>query len=177
MKHKEFLDFVEEVLRRGQVPGAQICLMDEGGVILSHAYGFADAEKKKPITEQTIFGIASMSKSLTCTAISLLENDGKLTWQDPAKKFFPAFSIPGMPAEAVTLEHLAMHTTGIPPLPTLAWSFVQHTPPDPWEEEDYEQLKKEAESKIATIEDIIHYIANGKYQPLGQAGEDRKSVV
>lgn len=173
MKHKEFLDFVEEVLKRGQVPGAQVCLMDEGGIILSHTYGFADAEKKKPITEQTIFGIASMSKSLTCTAISLLEHEGKLSWQDPVKKFFPAFSIPGMPAEAVTLEHLAMHTTGIPPLPTLAWSFVQHTAPDPWEEEDYEILKKEAESKIATVDDIIHYIAHGNYQPLGQAGEYR----
>jgi len=173
MKHLEYLDYVESILKAGQVPGAQICLMDDSGVILSHAFGFSDAEKAKPITEQTIFGIASMSKSLTCTAISLLEHEGKLSWQDPVKKYFPAFSIPGMPPEAVTLENLAMHTTGIPPLPTLAWSFVQHTPPDPWEEEDYQLLEKDAECKVATIDDIIHYIANGNYRPLGQAGEYR----
>ena len=173
MKHLELINYVEAILKEGQVPGAQICLMDSSGIILTHPFGFADIERTKPITEKTIFGIASMSKSLTCTAISLLEHEGKLSWQDPVCKYFPAFSIPGMPPEAVTLEHLAMHTTGIPPLPTLAWSFVQHTPPDPWEEEDYQQLAKEAESNVDTVEDIIRYIAEGKYRALGQAGEYR----
>lgn len=173
MDDKKLTEFLQKEFQESNVPGAQVFVQDSCGETFSFVYGFADAEKSKPINEETIFGIASMSKSLTCTAISILEHEGKVSWKDPVRKFFPQFSLPGIPPEAILLEHLAMHTTGVPPLPILSWSIAQHTEPDPWEMKEYQELKQEATSAMGSIDEIIEYLAEGNYKLLGQPGEYR----
>ncbi len=169
----EFSQYVQTLLQKGSVPGAQVCVRDASGIVYSESFGYRDEAKTKPINAETIFGIASMSKSVTSCAAALLEAEGKLCFDDPVEKYLPGFCIPGMPPEAVLVDHLATHTTGIPPIPTLAWSMVAHTKPDAWEEEEYQKLLLQAKSKVDTIQDIIDYIAAGDYTPLGQAGEYR----
>ena len=63
----------------------------------------------------TIFGVASMSKSMTALALAMLEEEGKLSLEDPVVRYFPTFQVPGNARDEVTLRHLAMHTSGIPP--------------------------------------------------------------
>ena len=74
----EFSHYVQTLLQKGSVPGAQICVRDSSGIIYSESFGYRDEAKTKPVNEDTIFGIASMSKSVTSAAAALLEAEGKL---------------------------------------------------------------------------------------------------
>ena len=73
-------------------------------------------------------GIASMSKSTVCLALSILAAEGKFNWNDPVTKYFPNFELKGSPKDAVTCHHLACHTAGIPPMEPLEWSIALNTP-------------------------------------------------
>ena len=87
-------------------------------------YGGADFESGEPITEETVFKIASLTKSFTAAAILRLAEEGKLSLDDPIARF-----IPGTPplAEDILVRHLLNHTSGLP-----EWSVdtAQETLPD-----------------------------------------------
>lgn len=162
---------VAQELKRQEVPGAAICVSDDSGVLYSRGFGYRDCDGKEKATADTIFGIASLSKSITCLAAALLEHEGKLSFDDPVAKYLPDFRIPGTPQEAVLVHHLANHTTGIPPLPTLDWSLTWHTPTEPWRAEIQERYKAESRTKVEHIDDIISFIAQGdNFRVLGPPG-------
>jgi CubicO group peptidase (beta-lactamase class C family) len=167
---KELDVYLESLFKEKQYPGLSICLRGPEGIIFEKGYGYCDIKKNRPVGVNTIFGIASMSKSMTTLACAILETEGKLSFSDPVVKYFPQFSIPGTPRESVTLRHLAMHTAGIPPIPPLEWSIVMNTPQR--HSEASRKLRENAPNKMDKIEYIIDYIANsGAYEPLGAPGE------
>ncbi len=169
---KEYESFLEERLRAMRVPGAQVCVRDETGVVFEKSYGFKDGARTLPVDGETMFGIASMSKSVTCFALALLEHQGKLSFDDPVCRFIPDFKIPGIPKEAVLIRHLCSHTAGLPPLPTLSWSMKWNTPDDPWETETAERIRAGAGYRVDKVQDITDYIAAGEgFEILGQPGE------
>lgn len=162
--------YLEKLFAEKQYPGVSVCVRSPEGVLFEKGFGFCDMEKKRPVGPHTVFGIASMSKSMTGLACAILAAEGKLSFSDPITKYFPQFSIPGTPKECATLRHLAMHTTGIPPLPPLEWSIVMNS--DGRDSEDCQRLRESAPNKMDTIEDIIDYISNSDaYKPLGAPGE------
>lgn len=167
---KKLSIYLEELYNEIKCPGLSVCLRGPEGIIFEKGFGYGDMDKTKPIGPDTVFGIASMSKSMTTLACAILEAEGKLSFSDPVIKYFPDFSIPGTPEENITLRHLAMHTTGIPPLPLLIWSIVMNTPRrDP---NAPSEAMKTAPNKVDTIEHIIDYISNSDtYEPLGAPGE------
>lgn len=167
---KELDAYLENLYDEKTHPGLSVCLRGPEGIIYERGFGYGDMEKTRPIGPNTVFGIASMSKSFASIACAILEAEGKLSFSDKVSKYFPEFSIPGTPDESVTLNELAMHTTGIPPLPLLPYSIVMNTPPrDP---DAPSKLRDAAPNKMDTIEDIIDYISNsGTYETLGAPGE------
>ena len=81
-----------------------------GRVLFQRGYGMANYEFDVPNTPEMRFHIASVSKSFTAVAILLLEERGKLSTSDPISKFLPDY-----PSGAqIRLEHLLMHSSGIP---------------------------------------------------------------
>jgi len=82
-----------------------------GEVILQKGYGLADRERGKLNTEHTLFEIASTTKPFTAAAILKLEEQGKLSTDDPIGKY-----LPGVPEECgkITIYHLLTHTSGMP---------------------------------------------------------------
>lgn len=164
--------FLTKTLQKHAVPGAAICVSDDTGVLYSRGFGHRDADGRKEVTPDTIFGVASMSKSVTCMAAALLEHEGKLSFDDPVTKYLPNFRIPGTPQEAVQVHHLANHTTGIPPLPTLSWSFAWNTASEPWNKQIMEQYKAESKTRVENVNDIIDFIAqDGELSVLGPPGK------
>jgi D-alanyl-D-alanine carboxypeptidase len=81
------------------------------GEIYEQGYGFADVQNEKPVTAQTVFKIASLTKSFTAAAILRLHEEGKLRLDDRISRF-----LPGAPdlAEDVQVQHLLNHTSGVP---------------------------------------------------------------
>ncbi len=92
-------------------PGCSAAIGIDGDVVWTGTRGIADLETGDPITDATIFDIASVSKQFTATAVLLLADDGKLSLDDSL-----ASHVPGLPdwAETVTVEQLIHQTSGIP---------------------------------------------------------------
>ncbi len=161
--------FIQSQLSSQRVPGLSITLTDRQGVLFEKAYGFRDTQHRLPVTPDTVMCIASLSKSLTSTCVSLLMSEEKLSIWDPVCKYIPDFKIPGTPKNAVLLHHLMTHTTGLPPLPLLAYSYAAHTARDPGETFPADTLS--GYPPIRTAQEIVDFIKTGEYIPLGQPGE------
>ncbi|MBP3427191.1 MAG: beta-lactamase family protein [Clostridia bacterium] len=149
--------------------GVSACIMGPNGPEYTWNYGMRRADGT-PVDSQTMFGIASMSKSMTALCLCILEADGVLSIDDPVSKYVPGFSLPGQPAEAVTLRHLMMHTSGLPPMEPLEWSIVMNSPGR--DESDWSRkLRETAPNKMETIGEILDYIANCPHRMLAAPGE------
>lgn len=164
-----FQDYIENLFQQKGYPGMAISIRGPEGILFERGFGYRDIENEKPADQDTMFGIASMSKSLTALACCLLHIEGKLDLSDPIRKYFPSLLIPKVPDECVTLKTIAMHQTGLPPLPPLEWSIAMNSI-----EEDslwYRHMLKTAPNKMNNIEQIVEYLAAGSYKMLGAPGE------
>ena len=94
----------------GDGPGASVLVVRDGKAIEQRSYGFADLEAKTAIAPTTNFRLASISKQFNAAAILLLARDGKLSIDDPIRKWLPT-----LPKEddAITIRHLLTHTSGL----------------------------------------------------------------
>ena len=119
-------DFIADQAQRESLPGLTACLMGPGGTAFEFSFGRRDAAGT-PADMDTVFGIASLSKSITALALSILAAEGRLDWDDPVAKYFPKFRVPGAPRDMVTLRTLARHTSGLPPMEPLEWSIACNT--------------------------------------------------
>lgn len=150
--------------------GVCACIMGPDGPAYAWNHGFRDAALSVPVDGETMFGIASMSKSLTALCLCILECEGRLRLDDPVCDYLPSFSLAGQPREAVTLRHLAMHTAGIPPMEPLEWSIAMNSPGRS-ESEWLSEMKRTAPCAMDTIDQVIRYIAACGYSTLGAPGE------
>jgi CubicO group peptidase (beta-lactamase class C family) len=91
--------------------GAAVLVIDHGKIIFRQAFGLADAENQTPVTPQTNFRIASITKQFTATAIMLLVDEGKISLDDTIDTFFPGFPEYG---QRITIRHLLNHRSGLP---------------------------------------------------------------
>jgi CubicO group peptidase (beta-lactamase class C family) len=71
------------------VPGVVALVTDRKGVIYHGAFGVADVSSKRPLTEDSLFRIASMTKPVTALAVMQLVEQGKVNLDDPAEKYLP----------------------------------------------------------------------------------------
>lgn len=161
---------IAQLVAAQHLAGVSVCVKGPQGTIFEKGYGVRDAAMRVPVDVDTMFGIASMSKSITALALCILESEGKLSIDDPVTKYFPQFRVPGAARDAVTLRHLAMHTAGIPPMEPLEWSIAMNS-----ERRDSEWLRAmraQSPNKMDTIEQVIDYIARCEYRPVGAPGEN-----
>ncbi len=91
-------------------PGCAVGVAVDGAPVLTKAYGMADLEHDVPNTPDTIFEAGSVSKQFTAAAVLLLVQDGKLSLDDPARKYIPELPDYGAP---LTIRHLLTHTSGL----------------------------------------------------------------
>jgi CubicO group peptidase (beta-lactamase class C family) len=109
-------DVMQKHLDAREIAGAVTLVADRRQVRHLGAYGMADLAAAKPMRPDSIFWIASMTKPITATAVMMLENEGKLSVDDPVAKYLPELAAlktaDGKPAE-VTIRHLLTHTSGM----------------------------------------------------------------
>ena len=161
--------YLGDLFKKRGYPGMAVCIRGPEGILFDRGYGYRNMEKKLEVNGDTIFGIASMSKSMTALACCILETEGKMSLDDPVVKYFPDFHIPGAADECVTVKMLAMHRAGIPPMEPLEWSIAKNS-----KERDshwYREMLRTSPNQMDRIEHIIDYISAGNYEPLGAPGE------
>ncbi len=105
----------EEAIRTGKCPGAVVVIGHEGRVIYRKAFGHrALVPKKLPMTVDTIFDVASLTKVVaTTTAIMQLVEQGKIVLSAPVIDYWPEFKANGK--EAISVRELMTHYSGLPP--------------------------------------------------------------
>lgn len=100
---------VDSYLREKNFQGT-VLIAKQGKVLLSRGYGLANAEHNVPNTPQTVFRIGSITKQFTAVAILQLQEQGKLSVNDPISKYLPDYP----QGDKITIHHLLTHTSGIP---------------------------------------------------------------
>src|SRR5215216_3458781 len=91
-------------------PGAAVIALKDQQPVFRKGYGLANLELHVPITPDTVFRLASVTKQFTAVAILMLMEQGKLALQDPITRFLPDYPTHD---HTITVEHLLTHTSGI----------------------------------------------------------------
>lgn len=120
-KSSEFTQHVSELMEEWHAPGLAIAIAQNDSVA-SKGYGYATLheEKRIPVTADTIFDIASSSKSLTAAAVALLVADDEhfldVKWDTPVSRLLPEdFAMEREEyTSGVTVEDILSHRTGLP---------------------------------------------------------------
>lgn len=109
-----FEKFVEEVMEKEQIPGVAVALSKNGQTIYERGFGTRNFETNEPVTPETIFGIASITKSFTALAIMKLVEEGRLQVEDAVIEHLPEFQLVDYAnIEDIKIRHLLSHTTGL----------------------------------------------------------------
>jgi CubicO group peptidase (beta-lactamase class C family) len=107
---------MEEMIAKREIAGAVTTVLSTTGILHLETSGFSDIAAKRPMTADTLFWIASMTKPVTGAAILMLQDDGKLAVSDPVAKYLPEFAglktPSGKPAN-LTLTQVLTHTSGL----------------------------------------------------------------
>jgi methyl acetate hydrolase len=121
-------DTLRSAIERGELPGVVAMAADRGRVIYQGAFGLADMAEARPIALDALFRIASMTKPVTAVAAMQLIEQGRLSLDDPAAKYFAEFAKPMVfdsfdaatraytlrpAAKPITVRHLFTHTSGL----------------------------------------------------------------
>ena len=116
---RELEKLVSSVMADGSARGIALGIVGRDGKILYERYfGYRDAERQLPVNRDTIFGMASVTKSFTALSIMQMQADGILSVTDPVSAYIPGFT--GRDREdPVRIWHLLCHTGGYFPLPRI----------------------------------------------------------
>lgn len=105
---------ISELNKRNIFNGFAVAIVNNKGTLYQKGFGFSDSENKKPYTDSTIQTIASVSKTLVGIALLKAQELGKLKLDDPVNDYLNFKVVnPNFPNEAITIRHLATHTSSI----------------------------------------------------------------
>ena len=110
----------------GKITGCQVMVSRRGTPAYFRSFGLMDRERNKPVQDDTIFRIYSMTKPITSVALMMLFEEGRFQLNDPVSRFIPSWKAhrvwvegdgEGMqtrePATPMTMRHVLSHTAGL----------------------------------------------------------------
>jgi CubicO group peptidase (beta-lactamase class C family) len=104
-------------MERLQPPGAVLGVIIDGELAWVKAAGVRETTNNSPVTPETVFRIASMTKSFTAMSILKLRDEGKLSLEDPVSRYIPEvanLSYPTSDSQVLNIRHLLTHSEGFP---------------------------------------------------------------
>ena len=107
-------DYLQREMNSCQIPGMAVGIVRDGEIMYCKGFG-KNVGDQAPMTAESPFMLASLTKSFTALAISQLESQGKLNYTDTVKDHLPFFSLKDAEYDdAITINHLLDHRSGIP---------------------------------------------------------------
>ena len=111
---KTFELLISDEMAKMKVPGLAIAILKDNEIIYEQGFGARDLDNNLPADIDTLFGIASDTKSFICVAILQLMEQGKLDIDDPVSKYVPLTL--GLETDPIKIRHLMSHSSGMPDL-------------------------------------------------------------
>jgi len=137
---------VKQIMDENGIVGAAVAVARDGETIYSSSFGLRSIEQRLPVNQDTIFGVASISKSFTALAMSQLQDRGLISLDDPVVRYLPEFRLKGMhDMSEIKLFHILSHTTGLVPMTR--------------------------RPELKTFEEHLEYLRDADYELLGRPGE------
>jgi len=126
------VDSLVNTLVKPGTPGCAIGVVKDGKILYKKTAGLSNLDYRIPVTDSTVFNLASVSKQFTAYLVLLLEKEGKLNLDDTMQKYIPELKNYG---HAITIRQLIHHTSGIPSNDNLRM-FAGLSLEMPWDVED-----------------------------------------
>ena len=105
---------IEEFRKLWNIPGLAVGIIKDDRVVFEKGFGYRDIENRLPVTSETQFCIASITKSFTALAAAILVDEKKLDWDRPVAEYIPDFRLyEDYPSLHTTLRDLLAHRTGL----------------------------------------------------------------
>jgi CubicO group peptidase (beta-lactamase class C family) len=119
MSDKKYLEGIDQVVENAlahmNVPGAAVGIVENGEVVFTGSYGYANLEKKIKLSPQHLMPLGSSSKAFTATAVVMLAADGLLSLDTPIREYLPSIRFFDETAtQQATFRDLLCHRTGLP---------------------------------------------------------------
>jgi CubicO group peptidase (beta-lactamase class C family) len=102
------LDTLFQNLFKANAFNGNVIIAQGGTIVYENSFGIADKSKKTTLQTNSVFQLASVSKTLTATLVLILADEGKLKLSEDVSKY-----LPGFPYKGVTVEHLISHRSGL----------------------------------------------------------------
>jgi CubicO group peptidase (beta-lactamase class C family) len=106
---------IERTMTEFGVPGMSVSVVHQGEVVYSRGHGIREIGSDAPVSDRTLFLIASVSKAFTAAALAILVDEGRLAWDNPVIDYLPEFRMqdPWVTRE-FTIRDLLTHRSGLP---------------------------------------------------------------
>ena len=115
-------EYIQSAMRDWGVPGLAIAVVKDGSVVLARGFGVRNMETGAPVSAETVFGIGSVTKSFTATALAMLVDEHKVSWDAPVKDYVPQFqTYDPYVTSVLSPRDIACHRTGIELANYLQW--------------------------------------------------------
>lgn len=165
-------ELAEPWLKESHGPAMATAALAPDGSIESYCSGSLSRSDDTAVDTQTIFGIASVTKSFVCAATMAQQDKGLLHIDEPVVKYLPEFTMPGGDhLKKVTIRHLMSHTTGMPPLAGSRHAMRRsHELDDPVSLGD--SFEPVTGAYLDTHDDLIAFLSAAEYTLLGEPGNE-----
>ena len=136
------MDSIFKEFQTSETPGVSVTVKKGGEIKYQKCFGMAHIVKGNKIIPETNFRLASITKQFTALSIMLLENEGKLLFEDKITKYFPELD---HYAEDITIKNILQHTSGL-------WDYEEFV-----DETDTVQLKDKDVLEILARQDSTYF--------------------
>lgn len=110
----QYETFFRDLIADRKYPGAAFAIVTKDQLVQVTTVGFTSAAKTHPIDPQTVFRMASVSKTFAAEVVGILVEEGTLDWNDPVTRYVPGFRINGDTSK-IRIHHLLGQSTGLMP--------------------------------------------------------------
>jgi beta-lactamase class C len=111
----EFGRWIDQVEQSGQVSGLAVAVIKGDKVLLERGIGYADWKSREPVTANTVFRLASLSKAFATTLTGLLVDDGMMSWNTRVSEVLPTFALADIDSsQKLTVRDILSHRVGLP---------------------------------------------------------------
>jgi CubicO group peptidase (beta-lactamase class C family) len=118
--------FVVQLMELQRTPGLAVAVVRGGGVVYARGFGAASLADRRPVTPETLFHMASVTKPFVATAIMQLVESGRVDLDAPVAGYIPHFALADARAARITVRQMLSHTGGMPDDEEFGWDRPEY---------------------------------------------------
>src|SRR5262249_50430053 len=122
-RYAERLDpFLAKAMGEENIPGLAIGIVEDGQLVYSRGFGVMRVgDPSHPVTQETLFHMASITKPFVATALMQLVEQGKVDLDGPVTRYVPYFQLADARYKTITVRQMVTHTSGMPDVDNYYW--------------------------------------------------------